>query len=51
MTNISYNSLDTRMKELTHQLKHKNEELDQELDEAIQASFDEVATKAFPTNH
>jgi predicted transcriptional regulator len=51
MTNISYNSLDTRMEELTHQLKHKDEELDQELDEAIQASFDEVATKAFSTNH
>jgi ElaB/YqjD/DUF883 family membrane-anchored ribosome-binding protein len=30
------------MEKLTSQLRQKDEELDQELDEAIQASFDEV---------
>ena len=42
MANTSYFSLDTRMEGLSRQLKQKDEQLDQELDEAIQASFDEV---------
>jgi hypothetical protein len=42
MTNISNSSLDTRMEELSRQLKQKDEQLDQELDEAIQADFDAI---------
>jgi SPX domain protein involved in polyphosphate accumulation len=42
MANTSYSSLDTRMEELSRQLKQKDEQLDQELDDAIQASFDEM---------
>jgi uncharacterized phage infection (PIP) family protein YhgE len=39
---IMANSLDTRMEELSRQLKQKDEELDQALDEAIQADFDAI---------
>lgn len=38
MANISYNSLDIRMEELTRELRHKDEVLDQELDNLIQAN-------------
>ena len=41
-TSYSYSSLDTRVEELSRQLKQKNEQLDQELDDAIQASLDEI---------
>ena len=37
MANISYSSLETRMEEHSRQLKEKDEQLDQELDDAIQA--------------
>ena len=40
MTNVSGISLDTRMEELTRQLKRKDEELDEELDKLIQADED-----------
>ena len=42
MANISYSSLATRMEELSRRLKQKDEQLDQELDEAVQASLDEI---------
>jgi hypothetical protein len=42
MADISYSSLNTRMEELTRQLKEKDEQLDEELNEVIQASFDEL---------
>lgn len=42
MADISYSSLETRMQELSRQLKEKDEQLDQELNYAIQASFDEI---------
>src|SRR6476660_2989048 len=38
----SYSSLEARMTELTHQLKQKDAELDQELDEVIQADEEEL---------
>lgn len=37
MANISHSSLNTRMEELSCQLEQKDEQLDKELDEAIQA--------------
>jgi DNA repair exonuclease SbcCD ATPase subunit len=40
MTKFSDISLDTRMEELTRQLKRKDEELDDELDKLIQADED-----------
>ena len=40
MTNISYSSLDTRMEELTRQLNQKDAELDQEVDDIIEADLD-----------
>ena len=43
MTNISnYSSFNTRMEELSRQLKQKDEQLDQELDELIQADLDAI---------
>ena len=40
MTNISYSSLDTRMEELTRQLNQKDAELDQEVDDIVEADLD-----------
>jgi hypothetical protein len=39
---ISYNSLDARLTELTRQLNQKDTGLDQEVDEAIEASLDDL---------
>ena len=44
MTNISYSSLDTRMEELTRQLNQKDAELDQEVDDIIEADLDALDT-------
>ena len=42
MASTSYFSLDTRMEELSRQLKQKDEQLDQQVAEVVEASFDEV---------
>lgn len=44
MTNISYSSLDTRMEELPRQLNQKDAELDQEVDDIIEADLDALDT-------